>query len=115
VIPPGQRLGGETITLNDISKSVINPQTGETRKLIDQFSFTLQHGAIVGIVGPNGVGVRFGWKIILVTFSISFDSHIEGKTTLLKILCGEEKPDEGEVKIGNTVVCFVSACLSLIG
>jgi ATP-binding cassette ChvD family protein len=82
VIPAGARLGAETITLKNISKSIpASENDGVDRLLINNFNFALGRGDIVGIVGPNGVG----------------------KTTLLKMIAGEEKPDQGEVKIGNTV------------
>src|SRR3712207_2301449 len=51
------------------------------RLLIDDLSFTLPRNGIVGVVGPNGAG----------------------KTTLFKMLIGEEKPDDGEIKVGETV------------
>lgn len=82
VIPAGARLGAETIILKGVTKSIPSIEANAPdRLLIDNFHFNLGRGDIVGIVGPNGVG----------------------KTTLLKMIAGEEKPDEGEVKIGNTV------------
>ena len=75
VIPPAQRLGNEVIQLIDINKSFDN------KILIENLSLKLPPGAIVGIIGPNGAG----------------------KTTLFKMICGEDKPDKGEIKIGETV------------
>ena len=74
-IPPGERLGSQVIEFRGISKSF-----GD-RLLIDDLSFTIPPGAIVGIIGPNGAG----------------------KSTLFKLLAGKEQPDSGEVIIGSTV------------
>ncbi|HEY6744038.1 MAG TPA: energy-dependent translational throttle protein EttA [Lapillicoccus sp.] len=74
-IPPGPRLGSTVIEVNDLKKGF-----GE-RVLIDDLSFTLPRNGIVGVIGPNGVG----------------------KTTLFKTIVGFEEPDEGGVKIGETV------------
>ena len=74
-IPPGPRLGSTVIEVNDLKKGF-----GE-RVLIDDLSFTLPRNGIVGVIGPNGVG----------------------KTTLFKTIVGFEDPDEGGVKIGETV------------
>lgn len=74
-IPPGPRLGKTVIEAHNISKSY-----GD-RILFENLSFKVEPGAIVGIVGPNGVG----------------------KTTLFNILTGKESPDSGFVKIGETV------------
>jgi ATP-binding cassette ChvD family protein len=74
-IPPGPRLGSLVVEVDNLSKGY-----GE-RLLIDQLSFTLPRNGIVGVIGPNGVG----------------------KTTLFKMLIGEETPDDGTVKIGETV------------
>ena len=74
-IPPGPRLGNQVIEVTNLSKGF-----GE-KLLIDKLSFTLPRNGIVGIIGPNGVG----------------------KTTLFKMLLGNEKPDSGEIKIGDTV------------
>jgi ATP-binding cassette ChvD family protein len=74
-IPPGPRLGNVVVETNDLTKGF-----GE-RVLIDDLSFTLPRNGIVGVVGPNGAG----------------------KTTLFKMLVGEEKPDDGEIKVGETV------------
>ncbi|SNS36965.1 ATP-binding cassette protein, ChvD family [Geodermatophilus pulveris] len=74
-IPPGPRLGSVVVETNDLTKGF-----GD-RVLIDDLSFTLPRNGIVGVVGPNGAG----------------------KTTLFKMLVGEEKPDDGEIKVGETV------------
>ncbi len=74
-IPVGDRLGNEVIEFNNVSKAY-----GD-RLLIDDFSFKMPPGAIVGIIGPNGAG----------------------KSTLFRMLTGKEQPDSGEVKIGSTV------------
>jgi ATP-binding cassette ChvD family protein len=74
-IPPGPRLGSVVVETADLTKGF-----GD-RVLIDDLSFTLPRNGIVGVVGPNGAG----------------------KTTLFKMLVGEEKPDDGEIKVGETV------------
>ena len=74
-IPPGPRLGSVVIETEHLMKGF------DDRILIDDLSFTLPRNGIVGIVGPNGAG----------------------KTTLFKTLMGYEKPDKGDVKIGETV------------
>ncbi len=74
-IPVGQRLGDQVIEFKDVSKSF-----GD-RNLYDHLSFAIPKGAIVGIVGPNGAG----------------------KTTLFRLINGEQKPDSGEMIIGDTV------------
>jgi energy-dependent translational throttle protein EttA len=74
-IPPGERLGQEVIEFKNVSKSF-----GD-RLLIDDLSFKMPPGAIVGVIGPNGAG----------------------KSTLMKLITGVEQPDEGEVKRGHTV------------
>ena len=74
-IPVAERLGNEVIEFDGVSKSF-----GD-RVLIDNLSFKVPAGAIVGIIGPNGAG----------------------KSTLFKMIAGREKPDAGEVKIGKTV------------
>ena len=73
-IPPGPRLGGVVIDAEDLSKGY-----GD-RLLIEGLSFSLPRGGIVGIIGPNGVG----------------------KTTLFRMIIGEEKPDSGDLRIGET-------------
>ena len=74
-IPVAERLGHEVIEFNNVSKSF-----GD-RLLIDDLSFKVPAGAIVGIIGPNGAG----------------------KSTLFKLIAGKEQPDSGEVTIGKTV------------
>ena len=74
-IPVGERLGDKVIEFNGVSKSF-----GD-RLLMDNLSFQIPPGAIVGIIGPNGAG----------------------KSTLFKMITGVEKPDGGEVVIGSTV------------
>ncbi|EEX50047.1 ATP-binding cassette protein, ChvD family [Pasteurella dagmatis ATCC 43325] len=75
-IPPGPRLGDKVIEVQGLTKSY-----GD-RTLIDNLSFSIPKGAIVGIIGPNGAG----------------------KSTLFRILSGQEKPDAGTVTLGDTVV-----------
>ena len=74
-IPPGPRLGSTVIEVNDLVKGF------DGNVLIDHLSFSLPRNGIVGIIGPNGVG----------------------KTTLFKTIVGLEKPDEGTVRVGDTV------------
>ncbi len=74
-IPVADRLGNEVIEFNNVSKAY-----GD-RLLIDNLSFKVPPGAIIGIIGPNGAG----------------------KSTLFKLITGKEQPDSGEVKIGSTV------------
>src|SRR6187431_1181535 len=74
-IPPGPRLGDIVLEVKSLKKGF-----GD-RVLIDNLSFTLPRNGIVGIIGPNGVG----------------------KTTLFKMINGEEKPDSGELIVGQTV------------
>ncbi|MBL1140843.1 MAG: energy-dependent translational throttle protein EttA [Proteobacteria bacterium] len=79
-IPPGPRLGDSVIELHDVSKAF-----GD-HVLYDDLSFTVPKGAVVGIIGGNGAG----------------------KSTLFRMITGTEKPDSGEVNIGETVkVAFV--------
>ena len=74
-IPPGERLGNNVVEFRNVSKSY-----GD-RLLIDDLSFIVPPGAIIGIIGPNGAG----------------------KSTLFRMLMGLEKPDSGEILIGPTV------------
>jgi len=74
-IPPGERLGDNVIQVEGLRKAY-----GD-RLLIDNLSFSLPPGGIVGIIGPNGAG----------------------KTTLFRMLTGVEKPDAGEIRVGPTV------------
>jgi len=74
-IPPGPRLGNNVIKLENLTKSYDN------RVLIENLNLEIPPNAIVGVIGPNGVG----------------------KSTLFRMLMGEEKPDSGNVTIGDTV------------
>src|SRR5690606_14457666 len=74
-IPVAERLGNSVIEFDGVSKGY-----GD-RLLIDNLSFTIPPGAIVGIIGPNGAG----------------------KSTIFRMITGAEKPDAGEIRIGNTV------------
>ncbi len=74
-IPPGPRLGDQVIEAEALSKSY-----GD-RVLFEDLSFRVPRNAIVGIIGPNGVG----------------------KSTLFRIIMGQEQPDQGLVEIGDTV------------
>jgi ATP-binding cassette ChvD family protein len=79
-IPPGPRLGNLVVEAKGLTKGF----DGEL--LWDDISFTLPRGGIVGVIGPNGVG----------------------KTTLFKMIVGQEEPDKGELKVGETVkISFV--------
>ena len=74
-IPVGERLGDKVIEFRNVTKAF-----GD-RLLIDDLSFSIPPGAIVGIIGPNGAG----------------------KSTLFRMITGAEKPDSGEIEIGQTV------------
>lgn len=74
-IPPGPRLGENVLQLKNVSKAMGG------RMLIENLSVNIPRGAIVGIIGPNGAG----------------------KTTLFRMITGNEKPDHGEVIVGDTV------------
>jgi ATP-binding cassette ChvD family protein len=74
-IPPGPRLGRLVVETDDLTKGY-----GD-RVLMEDLSFSLPQGGIVGVIGPNGVG----------------------KTTLIKMIIGEERPDSGTIKVGDTV------------
>ena len=74
-IPPGPRLGSLVVEVSDVSKGF-----GD-RMLIEDLSFSLPPNGLVGVIGPNGVG----------------------KTTLFKMIVGDEKPDHGSIRIGDTV------------
>jgi ATP-binding cassette ChvD family protein len=75
IIPPGERLGQNVIDVEGLSKSY-----GD-RLLIDNLSFKLPPGGIVGVIGPNGAG----------------------KTTLFRMLTGQETPDAGTIKVAESV------------
>ncbi|HZR48986.1 MAG TPA: energy-dependent translational throttle protein EttA [Streptosporangiaceae bacterium] len=75
-IPPGPRLGNLVVEVEDLVKGF-----GD-RMLFEKLGFSLPRNGIVGVLGPNGVG----------------------KTTLFKMIVGEEKPDSGVIRIGDTVV-----------
>jgi energy-dependent translational throttle protein EttA len=74
-IPAGPRLGDQVVTASALAKGY------EDRLLMEDLSFLLPPGGIVGVIGPNGAG----------------------KTTLFKMIVGAEKPDAGELEIGSTV------------
>ncbi|SHM76955.1 ATP-binding cassette protein, ChvD family [Morganella morganii] len=74
-IPPGPRLGDKVLEVENLTKSY------DGRTLIDNLSFSLPKGAIVGIIGPNGAG----------------------KSTLFRMISGKEQPDSGTITLGDTV------------
>ena len=74
-IPPGPRLGNVVIEAEDVSKGYGN------NLLVDDMTFKLPPGGIVGVIGPNGAG----------------------KTTLFRMVTGQEQPDKGKIRIGETV------------
>ena len=74
-IPAGPRLGTKVVESTGLVKGF------DDRVLIDGLSFDLPRGGIVGVIGPNGAG----------------------KTTLFKMIVGEEKPDDGDIRVGETV------------
>jgi ATP-binding cassette ChvD family protein len=74
-IPPGPRLGRQVVEAAGLTKGY-----GD-RVLMEKLSFSLPQGGIVGVIGPNGVG----------------------KTTLMKMIIGDEQPDAGTIKVGDTV------------
>jgi len=74
-IPPGPRLGKVVIEADKVSKAYGN------RLLVEDMSFSLPAGGIIGVIGPNGAG----------------------KTTLFKMITGQEQPDSGMIKLGETV------------
>ncbi|MBC2836398.1 energy-dependent translational throttle protein EttA [Paragemmobacter straminiformis] len=75
IIPNGERLGNKVIEVVGLKKAM-----GD-RLLIEDLSFTVPPGAIVGVIGPNGAG----------------------KSTLFRMITGQEKPDEGTITLGDTV------------
>ena len=74
-IPTGQRLGDKVLVFKEVSKSF------GTEPLIDRCSFELPRNAVVGVIGPNGIG----------------------KTTLFRLITGQEKPDSGVIDMGESV------------
>ena len=74
-IPPGPRLGDKVIDFENVSKSYAD------RVLIENLSFSIPKGAIVGVIGGNGAG----------------------KSTLFRMITGQERPDSGEIVVGETV------------
>ncbi|RHZ95944.1 energy-dependent translational throttle protein EttA [Cereibacter sphaeroides] len=75
VIPNGERLGGKVIEVENLKKHM-----GD-KLLIENLSFSIPPGGVVGVIGPNGAG----------------------KSTLFKMLTGQEQPDEGTISLGDTV------------
>ena len=75
IIPPAPRLGNDVVIAKKLAKGF-----GD-RLLIDKLDFSLPRGGIVGVIGPNGAG----------------------KSTLFRMITGQEKPDSGELKVGETV------------
>jgi ATP-binding cassette ChvD family protein len=75
IIPIAERLGNNVIQFDHLSKSFAD------KELIKDLSFKLPPGGIVGVIGPNGAG----------------------KTTLFRMITGQEKPDDGDIKVGETV------------
>ncbi|MEK6604240.1 MAG: energy-dependent translational throttle protein EttA, partial [Nitrospirota bacterium] len=75
-VPPGPRLGDVVVDAKDLSKAY-----GE-KVLFENLNFSLPRGGIVGVIGPNGAG----------------------KTTLFRMIVGKEKPDNGSIKVGETVI-----------
>ncbi len=74
-IPPGPRLGNVVVEAQGVSKSYLN------RVILENVTFSLPPGGIIGVIGPNGAG----------------------KTTLLRMITGQEQPDSGSIRIGETV------------
>lgn len=78
-IAPGTRLGEKVLTVKNVSKGY--PMNGDTLRLMEGCTFEVPRGAVVGIIGPNGTG----------------------KTTLFRMITGQEKPDAGTIELGPTV------------
>jgi len=74
-IPPGPRLGDVVVEANNVAKAF------DDRILVENMTFSLPPGGIVGVIGPNGAG----------------------KTTLFRMIVGQETPDSGEIRVGETV------------
>jgi sulfate-transporting ATPase len=88
VIPPPPRLGNEVVTANKLRKAY-----GDTL-LFENLTFSLPRGGIVGVIGPNGAG----------------------KTTLFRMIVGKEKPDDGKLRVGETVqLAYVDQSRTLNG
>ncbi len=88
IIPNGKRLGGKVIEVENLAKHLGDKQ------LIEDLSFSLPPGGIVGVIGPNGAG----------------------KTTLFRMLTGQEKPDAGSITYGDTVeLSFVDQSRDALG
>ena len=88
VIPPPPRLGNDVVIAKKLRKAY-----GD-KLLIDGLDFALPRGGIVGVIGPNGAG----------------------KTTLFRMIVGDEKPDGGELKVGETVqLAYVDQSRTLDG
>lgn len=79
-IAPGPRLGDKVLTVKGLSKGF--QQNGQFLNLLEDCCFDLPRGGIVGLIGPNGTG----------------------KTTLMRMIIGQEKPDAGTIELGSTVM-----------